>query len=168
MSERLAKSKHTLITDAIFDALTRIQITAGFGQNLKAERLNEHNHEYNQPEHLKAVLDPGDPQKQENASAGLDEYIRTYLIHVDIIPSQTSGLPLDETWDAIASDVVQGLCEDDGTVNPLKWNLNGLAQDVWADSAITEAPPAGSLAWRLHVPINVRYTTRERNAYLND
>jgi hypothetical protein len=80
-----------------------VTVEGSYHNTLIVERLNETNHEFNNPRHLLAVIDPGDPERlnADNPVEGCDDYERDYVIHVWVMPSQTDGKPIDETWDAI-------------------------------------------------------------------
>ena len=158
MADDYSKPIHTLITEDIVESLSRVPY-------LTVERLNADNHEFNLPKHMLAIVDPDDPEKLEDNGSTDDEFIRTYIIHVWIMPSQTDGVPLDETWDKVAADVVKALCFDDGLTNPRPHTRNGLAVDTTASDANVAGPMPNSLAYMLNVPIEVQYTTRTCNAY---
>jgi hypothetical protein len=169
MSERYPKPIPTLITEDIFTALCQVKKVAMFNCDLIVERLNKDTHEFNNPAHLKAIVDPGDPEKQSETSAGLDTWIRPYKISVYLIPSQLDDMPIDEATDQVIADVIRALCADDeGSISPRGYTRGGLAEDTWADGVFTEDRVAGTLAWLIHVMIHVRYTTRERDLYLKD
>jgi hypothetical protein len=165
MADDYAKPIPTLITEDIVETLSRVTVEGGFSNTLTVERLNSENHEFNRPRHLLAIVDPDDPVKLEDPGSEDDEYTRKYVIHVWVIPAQTDGKPLDETWDAIVADVVKALCYDDGLSATPSPKRSGYAIDTWAEDPTTVGPIAQSLAYMLNVVIVVHYTTRTRNAY---
>lgn len=148
----------TLITEDVTESLSRVP-------TLKVERLNADNHEFNLPQHLLAIVDPGDPQKQEEYSEGQDEWIRTYMIHVWYMPSQTDGKPIDEGMDEVIAAVTLALCADDGSTNQINYTRNGLASDSVLVSTETIGPIPKSLAYLINIAIDVHYATRQRDPY---
>lgn len=162
MAETQAKPIATLITEDIFETLGEVTTANSYSVTLKrVERLNKHNHEFNNPDHLVAIVDPGDPQKQEEEGVGDDEFVRTYIIHVWLMPSQTDEVPIDQLIDAVVADVTRALCDDVSGTN----RRDGLAIDTWTEDPETIGPLAGSLAYIINIPVNVQYTTRTRNLY---
>jgi hypothetical protein len=161
MAEDQDKPIALLITEDIESTLSQVRTEGGYHVTLIVERLNAENHEFNRPRHLLAVIDPGDPEPQDNASEGEDEFVRTYVIHVWVMPSQTDGRPLDEYFDFIHGDVVKALCSD--VTNSFR--RGGLAIETKAGALDTVGPLPSSLAYIVNVPVEVRYTTRTRNLY---
>lgn len=162
MPEDNAKPVSLLITEDIAATLSRVTVENNYHLTLKVQRLNESNHEFNNPAHLLAVVDPDDPELQGNPSEGEDEFIRTYVIHVWVIPSQTDGVPIDEYIDFISADVIKCLCDDESG----SYRRNGLAIDTKpGDTIVTKVAVANSIAYVVNVPVDVLYTTRTRNLY---
>jgi hypothetical protein len=165
MADDYAKPIATLITEDIVEALSRVRVEQGYSVSLIVERLNADNHEFNNPRHLLAIVDPGDPVKGEEEGSTDDDYERTYIIHVWVMPSQLDGKPIDETWDAIIADIVKALCYDDGGATIPTAKRNGLATDTIAGDPETAGPFLKTLAYLINVPIKVIYSTRTRNPY---
>jgi len=155
----------TLITENVTETLSRVRIEQGGGVALIVERLNEENHEFNRPRHLLAIVDPGDPVKADNQAENEDEFTRDYVIHVWVMPSQTNGVPIDETMDQVIANITRALCADDGQSSPKIYTRGGLAIDTTALDPETIGPFPKSLAYLVNVSVQVRYTTRERDPY---
>jgi hypothetical protein len=163
MPDDLAKPIATLITEDIENTLSQVTVEGSYHNTLKVERLNETNHEFNNPRHLLAVIDPGDPRRlnADNPVQGCDDYERDYVIHVWVMPSQTDGKPIDETWDAIVGDVVKALCDDDNQ----SYTRGGYALDTTAGDPDVIGPDPKSLAYLVNIPFTVVFRTAVRNPF---
>jgi hypothetical protein len=161
MAEDNAKPISLLITEDVAATLSRVKVEEGYHLSLTVERLNATNHEFNNPRHLLAVIDPGDIQREENPAEGEDEFTRVYTIHVWVIPSQTDGRPIDEYFDYVAADVVRNLCDDASG----SYRRSSYVTDTRLDSVDVIGPDPNSLAYVVNVNIEVRFSVRARNLY---
>lgn len=162
MAEDTAKPIPLLITEDIEKTLSQVRVEQDYHVTLTVERLNEENHEFNRPRHLLAVIDPGDPEQQSETNVGFDRFLRTYVIHVWVLPSQTDDKPIDEYCDYIAADVIRNLCDVASRSN----QRGGYAEDTMpGDTVVATVDVANSLAYLVNVPVVVQYETVTRNLY---
>lgn len=161
MAQDNAKPVALLITEDIESTLSQVRVEQNYHVSLEVERLNAENHEFNNPRHLLAVIDPGDIQREENPSEGEDEFTRVYTIHVWVIPSQTDGKPIDEYFDYVAADVVRNLCDDASG----SYRRSSYVTDTRLDSVNVIGPDPKTLAYVVDVNIEVRFSVRARNLY---
>lgn len=163
MPDDNAKPISLLITEDIAETLSRVRTEAGYHFSLSGvERLNATNHELNNPKHLLAVIDPDDPQQLGDPSEGEHEFVRTYVIHVWVMPSQTDGRPIDEYFDYVAADVIKCLCDDESG----SYRRGGYATDTRpGDSIVATVSLSNSIAYIVNVPVEVQYSTLTRNLY---
>lgn len=164
MAEEYSEPIETLITRDVIETVSTVTVGGGYPITITStEDVNEDEHQFNVPAHLKAIVVPRQATPVEEPSQGTSEYIRPYQVLVWVLPSETDGKPIMEYIDTVGAAVLKALLRDD--------NLSYLRGGFAFDTREGGPPPVDwfkdpdKAAYQVVVNVDVQYQTGRRNKF---